>query len=46
MFATFGGFADGYLVADGRVRRSNVRGIGFEARRDRYALMKPLLANG
>ena len=43
VFAPFGGFADGYAVAASRVRLPDIPGIGFEAKRNLYAVMKPLL---
>jgi L-alanine-DL-glutamate epimerase-like enolase superfamily enzyme len=46
VFAPFGGFADGCPVVDGRVRLPEIPGIGFEAKRDLYAVMRPLLEAG
>ena len=43
VFAPFGGFADGCAVAASRVRLPDIPGIGFEAKRNLYAVMKPLL---
>jgi L-alanine-DL-glutamate epimerase-like enolase superfamily enzyme len=43
VFAPFGGFADGCAVEASRVRLPDIPGIGFEAKRDLYAVMKPLL---
>jgi len=42
VFAPFGGFADDVPVEDSRVAMPDVPGIGFEAKRALYALMKPL----
>jgi L-alanine-DL-glutamate epimerase-like enolase superfamily enzyme len=42
VFAPFGGFADGIAVEDGYVRLPDVPGIGFEAKRDLYAVMREL----
>ena len=44
VFAPFGGFADNCPVEDGRVRLPDLPGIGFEAKADLYAAMRPLLA--
>jgi hypothetical protein len=44
VFKPFGGFADGIAVEDGRVRLPDVPGIGFEAKRDLYAVVKELAA--
>jgi len=44
VFAPFGGFADDCPVTESRVRLPDLPGIGFEAKRDLYAVMKPLLA--
>ncbi|HEY6336177.1 MAG TPA: mandelate racemase/muconate lactonizing enzyme family protein [Alphaproteobacteria bacterium] len=46
VFAPFGGFADDCPVVEGRVRLPEIPGIGFEAKRNLYTVMKPLLANG
>ena len=43
VFRPFGGFADNEPVRDSRVRLPNVPGIGFEAKAELYAVMKPLL---
>jgi L-alanine-DL-glutamate epimerase-like enolase superfamily enzyme len=43
VFAPFGGFADNCKVVDSRVTMPDVPGIGFEAKNDLYAVMKPLL---
>jgi L-alanine-DL-glutamate epimerase-like enolase superfamily enzyme len=42
VFAPFGGFADDCPVRDGRVRMPEVPGVGFEAKRDLWAVMRPL----
>jgi L-alanine-DL-glutamate epimerase-like enolase superfamily enzyme len=42
VFAPFGGFADNCPVEDSRVKMPDVPGIGFEAKNDLYAVMKPL----
>jgi L-alanine-DL-glutamate epimerase-like enolase superfamily enzyme len=42
VFAPFGGFADGCPVRDGRVRMPDAPGVGFEAKRDLWAVMRPL----
>jgi L-alanine-DL-glutamate epimerase-like enolase superfamily enzyme len=44
VFAPFGGFADDCPVKESRVRLPDLPGIGFEAKRDLYAVMQPLLA--
>jgi len=43
VFAPFGGFADDCPVVESRVRLPDVPGIGFEAKNNLYAVMKPLL---
>jgi D(-)-tartrate dehydratase len=43
VFAPFGGFADNCKVVDSRVTMPDVPGIGFEAKNDLYAVMKPLM---
>ena len=43
VFAPFGGFADDCQVVDSRVPMPDVPGIGFEAKNDLYAVMKPML---
>jgi len=43
VFAPFGGFADNEPVIDGRVRLPQMPGIGFEAKNDLYAVMRPLI---
>jgi L-alanine-DL-glutamate epimerase-like enolase superfamily enzyme len=42
VFAPFGGFADDVPVTDGRVAMPDVPGIGFEAKRALYDVMRPL----
>ena len=42
VFAPFGGFADDCPVTDSRVRLPDIPGIGFEANRKLYAVLKPL----
>ncbi|KMO34183.1 mandelate racemase [Methylobacterium tarhaniae] len=42
VFAPFGGFADSVPVEDSRVAMPDVPGIGFEAKRALYAVMRPL----
>jgi len=42
MFQPFGGFADGIAVEDGYVGLPDIPGIGFEAKSNLYAVMKPL----
>ena len=42
VFAPFGGFADDLAVEDGFVSMPDVPGIGFEAKRALYAVMRPL----
>ena len=42
VFAPFGGFADDFPVVDGRVAMPDAPGIGFEAKRALYAVMRPL----
>ena len=46
VFAPFGGFADNCPVQDSRVKMPDVPGIGFEAKNDLYAVMKPLADAG
>jgi L-alanine-DL-glutamate epimerase-like enolase superfamily enzyme len=43
VFQPFGGFADDCPVKESRVRLPDVPGIGFEAKRNLYAVMKPLI---
>jgi L-alanine-DL-glutamate epimerase-like enolase superfamily enzyme len=42
VFRPFCGFADGLAVEDGYVRLSDAPGIGFETKRELYAVMKEL----
>ena len=42
VFAPFGGFADDVPVRDSRVTMPEAPGIGFEAKRALYAVMRPL----
>ncbi len=44
VFAPFGGFADDCPVEDSRVRLPEIPGIGFEAKNNLYAVLKPLAA--
>jgi hypothetical protein len=44
VFAPFGGFADNVPVNDSRVKMPDIPGIGFEAKNDLYAVMKPMVA--
>ena len=43
VFQPFGGFADGIPVRDGRVGLPDAPGIGFEAKKDLYAVLSKLL---
>ena len=43
VFQPFGGFADACPVVESRVRLPDCPGIGFEAKNNLYAVMKPLL---
>jgi L-alanine-DL-glutamate epimerase-like enolase superfamily enzyme len=43
VFAPFGGFADSCPIVDSRVRLPDVPGIGFEAKRNLWEVMQPLL---
>jgi L-alanine-DL-glutamate epimerase-like enolase superfamily enzyme len=43
VFAPFGGFADKTPVVDGRVQMPDTPGIGFEKKKELYAVMKKLL---
>src|SRR5579872_2810715 len=43
VFAPFGGFADNCPINDSRARMPDIPGIGFEAKNDLYAVMKPML---
>jgi L-alanine-DL-glutamate epimerase-like enolase superfamily enzyme len=42
VFQPFGGFADGIAVESGRVRLPDIPGVGFEAKADLLAVMRPL----
>ena len=42
IFQPFGGFADGMAVENGYVGLADIPGIGFEAKRELYALMKAM----
>lgn len=42
VFEPFGGFADHYVVDNGRVTLPEIPGIGFEAKTDLYRLLKSL----
>ena len=42
VFAPFGGFADGVPVEDSYVRMPDIPGIGFEAKKNLWAVMQPL----
>jgi L-alanine-DL-glutamate epimerase-like enolase superfamily enzyme len=44
VFAPFGGFADDCPVVHSHVKMPNIPGIGFEAKNDLWAVMKPLMA--
>ncbi len=44
VFQPFGGFADGCPVENGYVRLPDIPGVGFEAKANLYAVMKPLAA--
>ncbi len=43
VFAPFGGFADDYPVRSGRVKLPERPGIGFEEKRELYAVLKKLV---
>jgi len=43
VFAPFGGFADNTPVRDSRVAMPDIPGVGFEAKNELYAVMKPML---
>jgi len=45
VFAPFGGFADNYPVRNGRVKLPDTPGIGFEEKRELYAVLKTLVAD-
>ena len=42
VFQPFGGFADDVPVRDGRVRLPDIPGVGFEAKANLWAVMRPL----
>jgi L-alanine-DL-glutamate epimerase-like enolase superfamily enzyme len=42
VFQPFGGFADGIAVENGRVALPDVPGVGFEAKSELYAVMRPV----
>ena len=42
VFQPFGGFADAHLVENGYVRLPEIPGVGFEAKANLYAMMRPL----
>jgi L-alanine-DL-glutamate epimerase-like enolase superfamily enzyme len=42
VFQPFGGFADGNPVIDSQVRLPDLPGVGFEAKANLYAVMRPL----
>lgn len=44
VFAPFGGFADDCPVVHSHVKMPSIPGIGFEAKNDLWAVMKPLMA--
>jgi L-alanine-DL-glutamate epimerase-like enolase superfamily enzyme len=44
VFQPFGGFADGIAVENGYVGLPDIPGVGFEAKSNLFALMKPLSA--
>jgi L-alanine-DL-glutamate epimerase-like enolase superfamily enzyme len=46
VFAPFGGFADDTPIRDSRVKMPDIPGIGFEAKNDLYAVMKPMAEAG
>jgi hypothetical protein len=43
IFQPFGGFADGIPVEDSCVRLPEIPGIGFEAKKDLFLVMKTLV---
>jgi L-alanine-DL-glutamate epimerase-like enolase superfamily enzyme len=45
VFAPFGGFADDYPVRNGRVTLPDTPGIGFEEKRELYAVLRTLVAD-
>src|SRR5712692_8879140 len=46
VFAPFGGFADDCPVENSRVKMPHIPGVGFEAKNDLYAVMKPMAEAG
>jgi L-alanine-DL-glutamate epimerase-like enolase superfamily enzyme len=44
LFQPFGGFPDGVAVEDGYITMPDLPGIGFEGKKDLYALMADLSA--
>ncbi len=42
VFQPFGGFADGIAVENGYVGLPDIPGVGFEAKSNLFAIMKPL----
>jgi L-alanine-DL-glutamate epimerase-like enolase superfamily enzyme len=44
VFQPFGGFADSIAVEDGHVRLPDLPGVGFEAKANLFAEMRPLAA--
>jgi L-alanine-DL-glutamate epimerase-like enolase superfamily enzyme len=46
VYAPFGGFADDTPVRDSRVKMPDIPGVGFEAKNDLYAVMKPMAEAG
>jgi D(-)-tartrate dehydratase len=42
VFQPFGGFADGIAVQNGRVALPDIPGVGFEAKSELYAVMRPV----
>jgi L-alanine-DL-glutamate epimerase-like enolase superfamily enzyme len=46
VFAPFGGFADDTPIQDSRVKMPDIPGVGFEAKNDLYAVMKPMVEAG
>jgi L-alanine-DL-glutamate epimerase-like enolase superfamily enzyme len=43
VFQPFGGFADGEAIEDGYVRLPETPGVGFEAKENLFATLRPLL---
>jgi len=46
VFAPFGGFADDTPIEASRVKMPHIPGVGFEAKNDLYAVMKPMAEAG